>query len=419
MIDPSAPQRIHADFQSSFEHGLFLTFPHGCSDSSPTSASLGVESTPKEDVALRGQQGPAPTVHGTWLYEDAPQLGITGTWTAGEEHGLQGSYALVQGRYVDLGRPAATLNLRAYTTAPWDGDTALPWADTARALPKRPAGEEKPAGDPAKLQPAGQPADVEQAAQEESPWGCRSLRQILAGERAASVPVRPPREELLFFEKFFSSRTNWLQYSAGARPRGHFPFDPSSTEKLSHHKLERLRDIYDTHAVEVRVCAGIPQPGGESADPGEGLYAKRDFEAGELVCLYGGIRLTQTQCDARSWEDNANCVTLHKCGAPASEGEASSEASSSEGGSAGESGDVVLDIPRAFNTMEKYCATVGHKANHSDSANAYYDKFEGHPRFGDVCCIRALNFIKKGEEICCNYGYANEEEYPPWWQGGT
>jgi hypothetical protein len=59
----------------------------------------------------------------------------------------------------------------------------------------------------------------------------------------------------------------------------------------------------------------------------------------------------------------------------------------------------------AFFYSSKYCATLGHKANHSFSANAEWSLFE-HPRFGLIRALASLRDVKSGEEILVNYNLA-------------
>ena len=64
--------------------------------------------------------------------------------------------------------------------------------------------------------------------------------------------------------------------------------------------------------------------------------------------------------------------------------------------------DLDLDIPHAYIDLAKYCATLGHKANHSFVANAEWALVE-HPRFGLIRGLASLEDIKKGDEILINY----------------
>eukprot|EP00299_Pterocystis_sp_00344_P018678 c9319_g2_i2.p1 GENE.c9319_g2_i2~~c9319_g2_i2.p1 ORF type:complete len:264 (-),score=65.77 c9319_g2_i2:3-794(-) len=119
----------------------------------------------------------------------------------------------------------------------------------------------------------------------------------------------------------------------------------------------------------------------------EGLFARIDIGKGEVCAFYNGIKISQKEVDDRGWALNDNCITLR------------------EG--------LVIDIPLHLASTTLYCASLGHKANHSFTANSMYDLL-CHPRFGDIKCVRATVDIKKGEEIFVDYGYTDEK--PLWYE---
>ncbi len=47
---------------------------------------------------------------------------------------------------------------------------------------------------------------------------------------------------------------------------------------------------------------------------------------------------------------------------------------------------VRTQVPAEWSSTTAYCATLGHKANHSFTNNAMYDVYENHPRFGHIKC---------------------------------
>lgn len=53
------------------------------------------------------------------------------------------------------------------------------------------------------------------------------------------------------------------------------------------------------------------------------------------------------QVDSRDWALNGNTISLDE--------------------------DTVIDVPQPFDQMERYCASLGHKANHSFTPNCKYD----------------------------------------------
>lgn len=124
---------------------------------------------------------------------------------------------------------------------------------------------------------------------------------------------------------------------------------------------------------------------------GEGLFAKRDLNPGELAAFYNGIRLSHEVVDGRHWNANGNCISLDK--------------------------DSVIDVPEDMSSTSQYCASLGHKANHSFDPNARYAPCE-HPCFGRIKCIQAIKLILSGDEITVDYDYHHEiegEQFAPDW----
>lgn len=53
------------------------------------------------------------------------------------------------------------------------------------------------------------------------------------------------------------------------------------------------------------------------------------------------------QVDSRDWALNGNTISLDE--------------------------DTVIDVPQPFDAVKRYCASLGHKANHSFTPNCRYD----------------------------------------------
>lgn len=154
--------------------------------------------------------------------------------------------------------------------------------------------------------------------------------------------------------------------------------DVSTRETLCRQPL--VPDLYETQRVEVR-CSTI--------DPSmQGLFARSRIPAGELCSWYNGVRCTHEEVDDRDWALNQATITLDA--------------------------ETVLDVPEEYNSTDKFCACLGHKANHSVPNNAKYDVFD-HPRFGQIKAIRSVRDIDPGEEVCCDYGYKGDPEDLPRW----
>lgn len=118
-----------------------------------------------------------------------------------------------------------------------------------------------------------------------------------------------------------------------------------------------------------------------TANKGEGLFAKIDLRENEVVSFYNGVRLTHEEVDGRDWKYNSNTISLDET--------------------------TVLDVPKEYSILSRYCATLGHKANHSRTPNCQYSEFL-HPRFGFIKCIVTLRFVAKGEELTCDYNYCHK-----------
>ncbi|EGW07015.1 Histone-lysine N-methyltransferase SETD7 [Cricetulus griseus] len=101
------------------------------------------------------------------------------------------------------------------------------------------------------------------------------------------------------------------------------------------------------------------------------------------------------QVDSRDWALNGNTLSLDE--------------------------ETVIDVPEPYNHVSKYCASLGHKANHSFTPNCIYDMFV-HPRFGPIKCIRTLQAVEAEEELTVAYGYDHSPpgksgpEAPEWYQ---
>ena len=121
-------------------------------------------------------------------------------------------------------------------------------------------------------------------------------------------------------------------------------FDVSSHDILSLQPL--LCDVYE----QDRVC--VKKSLIDNA--GEGLFARVDLKADEVASFYNGVRLSHDEVDSRDWSVNGNTLSLDD--------------------------DTVIDVPAEYATTGVYCATLGHKANHSKDPNCKYDVFY-HPRY--------------------------------------
>ncbi|TSO15265.1 Histone-lysine N-methyltransferase SETD7 [Bagarius yarrelli] len=164
-----------------------------------------------------------------------------------------------------------------------------------------------------------------------------------------------------------------------------YSYDKSTSACIASQK--RLPDPYESQRVYV----------GQSliSGAGEGLFTKINADADTVMAFYNGVRITHTEVDARDWSMNGNTISLDD--------------------------DTVIDVPEPFNHTENYCASLGHKANHSFTPNCKYDPFV-HPRFGTIKCIQTIRAVQKNEELTVAYGYDHEPsgrsdpEAPDWYK---
>ena len=140
------------------------------------------------------------------------------------------------------------------------------------------------------------------------------------------------------------------------------------------------RDPWEETQVAVRK-SGLEQAG-------EGLFAKEDLPAKTLVALFAGVRLKSSRVESRDRPRSDYRIRLNA--------------------------DLDLDIPDHSLSTSVYCATLGHKANHSFLPNATFDIID-HPRFGLIRAIASMVDISAGSEITVNYNLGLSQG-PPWYR---
>ena len=143
-------------------------------------------------------------------------------------------------------------------------------------------------------------------------------------------------------------------------------------------------DPYEARMVGVR---GSQVEGG-----GEGLYALRDIREGEVVAFYNGVRLPYEPGQKEVWETSGYKIFVN---ADHSSGER-------------------IDLPGELAETGYYCATLGHKMNHSFEYNCAEWFFE-HPRHGTVPCAVARTAVAAGQELLLHYGY-DPANCPEWYR---
>mmetsp|Transcript_25689 Transcript_25689/g.41265 ORF Transcript_25689/g.41265 Transcript_25689/m.41265 type:complete len:276 (-) Transcript_25689:71-898(-) len=218
-----------------------------------------------------------------------------------------------------------------------------------------------------------------------------------------------------------------------------YAYDPSDSVRIS--SKPTLPDLYEQSLVVVG-------PSSVGSNAGEGLFARVELPSGRIVSYYNGTRVRQDVVDARAWEENSNTITLiegtskrkargrdnHRDSNDDPEkktkeqdgvddededdnndddGENEEEEEEGEEEKYGDYDDddreigLSIDVPKEYALTTHYCASLGHKVNHSfdeKKVNCEYAHCD-HPRFGQIRCIKTLRPIKKGEELLVSYGY--------------
>jgi hypothetical protein len=143
-----------------------------------------------------------------------------------------------------------------------------------------------------------------------------------------------------------------------------------------------LADPYETARVYVAPST--------IAGAAEGLFAETDLPSEEIVAFYTGCLVAQNSVDSRPWARNANTISLTTT--------------------------VAIDVPAPWDSVAVYCASLGHKANHTFAhpPNARYDTVF-HPRWGGIKCVRTCRPVAAGEELLVDYGYGKAGG-PQWYR---
>lgn len=165
-----------------------------------------------------------------------------------------------------------------------------------------------------------------------------------------------------------------------------FRKDIATKYKISSHD-PLLKDPFEEKRVYVDMS--------KITSAGEGLFAKMCFEEDEVVAFYNGIKLSHEEVNNREWHLNNNTISLDE--------------------------NTVIDVPSKYSSLTIYCASLGHKANHSFEPNCKYSLFQ-HPYFGKIKCICTIKSVQANEELTVAYGYdhnglgRNEADAPQWYK---
>ena len=141
------------------------------------------------------------------------------------------------------------------------------------------------------------------------------------------------------------------------------------------------RDPYEASLVEVRES--------RLEGAGEGVFVMRTVPSNTVLAFYNGERSSSQADDDVDWDICSYRIFIDK----------------EEDGEEGEEEDCdILDIPEGLRSVEKYCATVGHKINHSFSPNCVFRPYH-HPLHGYIKCLVSSQEITEDQELTVDYKY--------------
>ena len=66
--------------------------------------------------------------------------------------------------------------------------------------------------------------------------------------------------------------------------------------------------------------------------------------------------------------------------------------------------DFFIDLPPSKADLSVYCASLGHKVNHSFIPNCSFGTMF-HPRWGRVRTVETMEEVEEGQELLVDYGY--------------
>lgn len=160
-----------------------------------------------------------------------------------------------------------------------------------------------------------------------------------------------------------------------------FFYDPSTDVDISRNPL--IEDPYEEDRVVVKQST---VPGG-----GQGLFARCDLPRGSTVAYYTGLRLKKEIAFERPGIENEYTINL-------SEGDFVVEEDGDD-----DDEELVLSVPVDMADPSRFCSTLGHKINHSDTNDNCVFDFCIHPRFGPIRTIVACEDIQAGQELFIDY----------------
>ncbi len=204
------------------------------------------------------------------------------------------------------------------------------------------------------------------------------MLQALAG-RVAAADLN--EAHILCLAMTSSSSSSSSSSSQGDEMLPTYSFSPSNAAGI--HCDWSLPDCYEAVTVECRRSS--------VHEAGEGLFALRELPEGRVVSFYNGVRVRPGEAyspdnlDYQIYVDWSNTDNS-----------------------------PFMDVPRACTDVSRYCATLGHKANHSFRPNCCYVVVD-HPRFGRIPALKTLQAVERDEELFAHYKY-DMALAPVWYQ---
>ena len=113
--------------------------------------------------------------------------------------------------------------------------------------------------------------------------------------------------------------------------------DVSTNSVISNYPL--IPDLFESRMVEVKSS-------GLGTNAGQGLYSKVNIHKGQIIALYNGIRMKSSRNNKDDIQKTHYDYRLRL------------------------NGEEDIDIPIQFIQLSQYCATLGHKTNHSFEPNS-------------------------------------------------
>lgn len=142
----------------------------------------------------------------------------------------------------------------------------------------------------------------------------------------------------------------------------------------------------------------------------EGLFAKRDFQPGDLISYYGGVKGLSGVNEIQNSGSNLTADDMHY--KTSCQFQLSHNAPESWNIPEGQ----FYDAPPFYRDLKNYRHTLGHKVNHKfpGHTNAGFSEMM-HPFHGPIGCILADKSIKRGEEIFVSYNI-EVPDGPDWYR---